>query len=110
MASESMTLSDLGTYLEMRRHDIGLDERYFLPTPTRAGLVDVAADTAHLVSIMRHRILARGTGSPAVGSPPAETKMDYGVEDMTELQSLLFGSTHNETAETAPPQTPVTDR
>ena len=85
------------------------EERYFLPLPTKAGLVDVAADTAHLVSILRQRVLARSAGSPTMVAEAGPGGVAHVLEDMEELRGLLFGATHDETtaSEAAPPQTPV---
>lgn len=86
------------------------EEQHFLPVPTRSGLVDEAADTAHVVAIMRQRVFARGPGSPTADATPVERGLFHDMQEMAELQSLLFGSTRTEPAEPAVPQTPGTVR
>lgn len=100
----------LGTFLATRRHNLTEAERYLWPTPCKARLVDAAADAAHLVSIMRQRILARGPGSPTSDATPGEQGLFYDMQDMADLQGLLFDSTQSQTMEPAAPLTPATVR
>lgn len=77
------------------------------------GLVDVAADTAHLISIVKQRLVARTTGSPNLSIEPGTVGLPPRLEDLKELGVILFGPSPEEVEErpesppTAPAQTPT---
>lgn len=90
-AAETPRPSEIATHLAMRAHDLPPDERSFSPVITKVGMVDVAADTAHSMSLIRQRIVARSTGSPNLSVNAGSIGLPPGLEDLKELEELLFG-------------------
>jgi len=89
----------MGSFLVSHRANLPPDQRCFTPVLTDTGLIDISTDTAHFVSILRHRVTTLSSISP--GSSNVDSNKDFPPE-IEEFRRLLMGVPDNEQSPAAP--------
>lgn len=89
------------------RTNLPPDQRCFTPVLTDTGLIDVSTDTAHFVSILRHRVRTLSSMSP--GFSNVDSNKDFPPE-IEEFRRLLMDIPDNEQSPAAlAPQSGASD-